>query len=105
MRTHCGSDNFVKNCSYNASQRYKCKKCFSYFSDKVREFSYKDKERAVMMHLKDSDIRKVAEIMNRSAFLVVRWCTSHLISYIFHNTISNCIFVTLSNAIKTNNTS
>ena len=53
--------------------RYKCKSCSHYFSDKVRKFSYKDKERAVMMHLKGVGIRKVAEFMNCSASLIVRW--------------------------------
>jgi len=71
--THCGSDNFVKNGGYKGVRRYKCKSCSHYFSGKVRRFSYKDKERAVMMHLKGVGIRKVAEFMNCSASLVVRW--------------------------------
>ena len=38
--THCGNDNFVKNGSYKGVQRYKCKNCFLYFSDKARKFNY-----------------------------------------------------------------
>jgi len=45
---------YVKNGSYKGVQRYYCKTCFLYFSGKVRKFTYKDKERAVMMHLKDT---------------------------------------------------
>ncbi len=71
--THCGSLKYVKNGGYKGVRRYKCKSCFLYFSDKVRRFSYKDKERAVLMHLNGTGIRKVAEFMNCSASLIVRW--------------------------------
>ena len=33
--THCGSDKYVKNGPYQGSQRFRCKNCLRYFSDKV----------------------------------------------------------------------
>ena len=40
---HYGSLKYVKNGGYKGVRRYKCKTCSHYFSDKVRRFSYKDK--------------------------------------------------------------
>jgi transposase-like protein len=71
--THCGSFKFVKNGSYKGSQRFVCKDCNRAFSDKVRKFSYADKERFLLMYLNNVGIRKAALFMNCSSSLIVRW--------------------------------
>ena len=43
--THCGSAKYVKNGLYQGSQRFRCKTCLRYFSDKVCKFNYSDKEK------------------------------------------------------------
>ena len=71
--THCGSNDYVKNGSYKGSQRYKCKICKRAFSDKVRKFTYADKERCLEMYLDNSGIRNCARRMHCSPSLIVRW--------------------------------
>jgi len=71
--THCGSYNFVKNGSYKGSQRFICKDCDRAFSDKVRKFTYADKERFLEMYLNNTGVRKAARFMGYSSSLIVRW--------------------------------
>ena len=40
-----GSSKYIKNGVYKCSQRYRYKDCNKTFSDKVRKFTYADKER------------------------------------------------------------
>ncbi|MCL2040292.1 MAG: hypothetical protein FWG85_07680, partial [Bacteroidetes bacterium] len=46
--THCGSSKYIKNGVYKCSQRYRCKECNRYFSDKLRKFTYADKRKALV---------------------------------------------------------
>ena len=71
--THCGSTNCKKNGKHKNSQRFICKSCQRAFSDKVRKFSYKDKERFLQMYLNNTGIRKAALFMGCSPSLLVRW--------------------------------
>ncbi|MDR0305220.1 MAG: hypothetical protein LBI42_00085 [Chitinispirillales bacterium] len=71
--SHCGSLKSVKNGSYNGSQRFICKNCNRAFSDKVRKFSYADKERFIQMYLNNVGIRRAAGFMGCSSSLLVRW--------------------------------
>ncbi|MCL2039234.1 MAG: hypothetical protein FWG85_02260 [Bacteroidetes bacterium] len=71
--THCGSSKYIKNGVYKCSQRYRCKECNRYFSDKVRKFTYADKERFLEMYLNNVGIRKAAELLGCSPPLLVRW--------------------------------
>lgn len=71
--THCGSEKYVNNGSYKGVKRYKCKECGRYFSDKVRKFSYKDKERFLELYLNNVGVRKAALFMKCSPSLIVRW--------------------------------
>ena len=70
---HCGSKDYVKNGSYKGVQRYKCKECNRAFSDKVRKFTYADKERFLLMYLNNVGIRKAALFMGCSSSMPVRW--------------------------------
>ena len=69
--THCGSVSYVKNGSYKGSQRYLCKECRRAFSDKVRKFTYADKERFLHMYLNNVGIRKSA--LGCSSSMPNRW--------------------------------
>ena len=71
--THCGSLEYVKNGCYKGSQRYICKICFRSFSDKVRKFTYSDKERFLELYLNNVGIRKAAKFIGCSPSLLVRW--------------------------------
>jgi len=70
---HCGSLEYVKNGSYKGSQRFKCKKCNRYFSDKVRKFSFADKERFMELYLNGFGIRKSSFVIGCSHSLLLRW--------------------------------
>jgi transposase-like protein len=71
--THCGGENFVKNGSYNGSQRYRCKKCNRSFSDKIRKFTFADKEKFLQLILNNTGIRKSALILGCSHTLLIKW--------------------------------
>jgi len=71
--THCGSAKYVKNGHYQGSQRFRCKNCLRYFSDKVRKFNYSDKEKFLQLYLKNTGIRNAAIIIGCSPSLLVRW--------------------------------
>ena len=71
--THCGSKNYINNGSYKGVKRYKCKECVIYFSDKVRKFTYKDKERFLQLYLNNVGVNKAALFMDCSPSLIVRW--------------------------------
>ena len=71
--THCGSKEYVNNGSYKGVKRYKCKECGRYFSDKVRKFTYKDKERFLQLYLNNVGVNKAALFMDCSPSLIVRW--------------------------------
>ena len=71
--THCGSTKYTNNGSYKGVRRYKCKECKRYFSDKVRKFTYKDKERFIQLYLNNVGINKAALFIGCSPALLVRW--------------------------------
>lgn len=71
--THCGNVKYVKNGKYSGIQRYKCCKCKRTFSDKVRKFTYADKERCIEMYLDNAGIRNCARRMKCSPSLVICW--------------------------------
>ena len=69
--THCGSLKYVKNGSYKGVQRYRCKKYFHSFSDKVRRFSFADKKKFMQLILNNTGIRKSALILDCSHCLLI----------------------------------
>ena len=71
--THCGSYNFRKNGKYKNSQRFICKDCNRAFSDRVKKFTYKDKEKFLQYYMNNVGIRKSALFMGCSPSLIVRW--------------------------------
>jgi transposase-like protein len=71
--THCGSVSYRKNGKYKGSQRYLCNDCRRAFSDRVRKFTYADKERFLLMYFNNVGIRRAAVLMGCSSSLLVRW--------------------------------
>ena len=71
--THCGSEEYVKNGKKNGSQQYICKKCKRSFSDRVRKFTYKDKERFLVMYLNNVGVRRAALFIGCSPSLIIKW--------------------------------
>jgi len=70
---HCGSSNYQFNGTNKGIQRYRCKECKRYFSDKPRKFSYADKAKAVDMVLNNCGIRKTARFIGCSPYMVLLW--------------------------------
>ena len=71
--THCGSYEYKKNGKSNGHQNYICKKCKRSFSDRVKKFTYDDKERFLKYYLNNVGIRKAAKFMNCSPSLLIKW--------------------------------
>ena len=55
---------YIKNGVYKCSQRYCCKECNRYFSDKVRKFTYGDKRKAIDLYLSGMVIRAIASFFS-----------------------------------------
>jgi transposase-like protein len=70
---HCGSSNYINHGKYQGVQRYKCRDCKRYFSDKVKKFTYQDRMKAMDMYLNNVGIRKTARFMKASPTLILRW--------------------------------
>ena len=70
---HSGSNNSLKNGSYQGVQRYKCKLSNRYFSSKPRKFTYQDKAKAIEMYMNKVGIRKIARFIQCSPALIIRW--------------------------------
>lgn len=69
----CGSTDFKRNGAHKGVQRYQCKACKRFFSDRIRKFSYDDKRRALEFYLNNTGVRKTARFMRCSSAMVVRW--------------------------------
>lgn len=70
---HCGSTSYWLNGSNNGVQRYRCKDCKRFFSDKPRKFSYADKEKALDMVMNNCGIRKTARFIGCSPYMILLW--------------------------------
>lgn len=69
----CGSLDYRRNGSYKGVQRYRCRACGAYFSDRARKFSYAVKAQALDMYLNNVGIRKTARFTGASPASVVKW--------------------------------
>ena len=70
---HCGSQNYWLNGTNNGVQRYRCKECKRYFSDRPRKFTFADKERAIELYLNNCGVRKTARFMKCSPYMILLW--------------------------------
>lgn len=71
--TRCGSTDYRRNGSHGGVQRYRCRDCGAYFSDRLRKFNYAVKARALDMYLNNVGVRKVARFTGASPASVVKW--------------------------------
>ena len=71
--THCGYSKYVKNGKTKGIQRYKCKKCNRSFGDKVRKFTYSEKEQFLDLYLSGLGVRSTTKIIGCSHPLILRW--------------------------------
>ena len=71
--THCGSKNFVKNGSSGEVQRYKCKDCNRYFSNKAKKYSPDFKGKIVKVYLSGGGLRAISRAFGMSFKAVANW--------------------------------
>ena len=71
--THCGSYEYKKNGKKDGHQNYVCKNCKRSFSDRVRKYTYEDKEKFLKYTLNNVGIRKASLFMNCSPSLLTKW--------------------------------
>jgi transposase-like protein len=70
---HCDSANLIKRGSKGDHQRYMCKSCGRYCTDRPPRFSAQTKAQAVDMYLNNVGIRKIARFVGASPAGVLRW--------------------------------
>ena len=69
----CHSDSVRRGGSKNGAQRYQCRDCDRYMTDKPPRFSAQTKALAVDMYLNNVGIRKIARFVGASPAGVLRW--------------------------------
>ncbi len=69
----CQSSDVRKSGLKQGAQRYRCKACGRYMTDRPRRFSAELKAQAVDMYLNNVGIRKIARFVGASPAGVLRW--------------------------------
>lgn len=69
----CGSETLLKAGPKGGFQRYKCRTCSRYFTDRPPRFSPEVKAKALDMYLNNVGIRKIARFVGASPAGVLRW--------------------------------
>lgn len=69
----CQSNDLVKRGCKEGYQRYCCRQCGRYSTDRAPRFSAQTKARAVEMYLNNVGIRKIARFVGASPAGVLRW--------------------------------
>lgn len=69
----CASVSFIKTGLKNGAQRFRCKTCGRYWTDRAPRFSDETKAKAVDMYLNNVGIRKIARFTGASPAGVLRW--------------------------------
>ncbi len=69
----CGSGDLRKTGLKKGAQRYCCKSCGRYCTDRAPRFSAALKARAIDMYLNNVGIRKIARFVGASPAGVLRW--------------------------------
>ena len=69
----CHSDDLRKTGRKDGAQRYCCRRCGRYCTDRPRKFSAETKASAVEMYLNNVGIRKIARFVGASPAGVLRW--------------------------------
>jgi transposase-like protein len=69
----CGSLVFIKSGPKKGAQRFRCKTCGRYWTDRAPRFNDETKAKAVDMYLNNVGIRKIARFTGASPAGVLRW--------------------------------
>jgi transposase-like protein len=69
----CQGSDLVKTGLKQGAQRYRCRSCGRYSTDKPARFSAEVKAKAVDMYLNNVGIRKIARFVGASPAGVLRW--------------------------------
>ena len=69
----CQSADLRKTGSKDGAQRYSCRQCGRYCTDRPRRFSAELKAQAIDMYLNNVGIRKIARFTGASPAGVLRW--------------------------------
>jgi transposase-like protein len=69
----CQGSELRKSGLKQGAQRYRCKACGRYMTDKPRRFSAEVKAQAVDMYVNNVGIRKIARFVGASPAGVLRW--------------------------------
>jgi transposase-like protein len=69
----CSSYDLRKSGPKNGAQRYCCKQCGRYCTDRPPRFSLETKAKAIDMYLNNVGIRKIARFVGASPAGVLRW--------------------------------
>lgn len=70
---HCGGAQVVKNGSFEGVQRYRCRICRRYFTDKPPKFGKQVEAKALDMYLNNVGIRKIGRFLGASPAAVLKW--------------------------------
>jgi transposase-like protein len=70
---HCRSQDLRKTGRKNGAQRYACRSCGRYCTDRPPRFSPHTKAKAVEMYLNNVGLRKIARFVGASPAGVLRW--------------------------------
>lgn len=70
---HCDSDKLIKRGLKNGYQRYMCRDCRRYGTDKAPKFSAEAKAMAVQMYLNSMGIRAIGRVLHASPAAVLKW--------------------------------
>ena len=69
----CAGSDLVKTGLKQGAQRYHCKSCGRYCTDKPPKFSAQTKAMAVQMYLNSMGIRAIGRVLNASPAAVLNW--------------------------------
>ncbi len=70
---HCESTNLIKRGSKGGYQRYLCRNCGRYGTDRAPRFSAETKAMAISMYMNGSGIRAIGRVLGASPAGVLKW--------------------------------
>lgn len=70
---HCGSSDWRRNGSSHGVQRFRCRACGRYFTDKPAKFGKQVEAKALDMYVNNVGIRKIGRFLEASPAAVLKW--------------------------------
>lgn len=69
----CGGDDLMKRGPKKGFQRYMCRRCGRYSTDKAPRFSAQVKAMAIEMYMNNMGIRAIGRVLNASPASILNW--------------------------------